>query len=116
MKINVRNIVGMFLFAGSALTGAIGTTAKYTGGVTQYGSYGLRKAVDAVLITTENIGWAVKETGKAVENGSGWVKEYADDLLDERKNEYRDLNEKFEWRGKLVEKDWVLVNFYNPNK
>ena len=85
-----------------------GKTAKGSGATVEYVSWGVRKAADVVLNTTETVGYYVKEAGRNVENGSQWLNEQATNSL--RKEEYRELTDTYDFTEKTVENDWTLIN------
>ena len=104
----IKNILiglglGLTFAASKVVVGATATT-EVLGGTTEYVSWGLKNT----FATTEVI-------GKGVKVGSKYVKEQFQDLNDFsrkqlEKQEYRNLNDTYNWRGKVVEGDWILVN------
>ena len=104
------NIFCYFLIATSTVGDTAGKATRGAGATVEYTSWGVKQVGDAVLNTTEAIGYYAKQAGQGVENASQWVGQQAINTL--RKDEYRDLYfaKPYEFQEKVVENNWVLVD------
>lgn len=110
MKFSISKAFCYFLIATSTIGDTAGKTARGAGATVEYASWGANQVANAVLSSTEAIGYYTKQAGQGVENGSQWVGQQATNTL--RKDEYRDLYfaKPYEFQEKLVENNWVLVD------
>ncbi|WNE40905.1 MAG: hypothetical protein mread185_000362 [Mycoplasmataceae bacterium] len=104
-----RNVFGGFLLASALVAGSSSTVTEVGGRTVQYTSLVAKK----VFTATEFMGEKIADGSGWVKNKSWIAKDYALDLLDSRRNEYRDLNIDYQWRGKLIENNWTEVNTFN---